>query len=837
MWLKSNTTTGYVGTTGANPGLPPLASTWQVAMHFWMDSFPSTFTQLFVWFYSGGGNYCSADSDESTADAMDLYTSAGTITPLTQGNYFGPAWFTIGHTAGTSIIELRLRKPWEKNFSKSLTIDTTTELSGATTLTMNLMNSSFGDNADTRIKGFWIKDYRLSDRELLAASQSYGPPSGKNLTYLPLTDPANPGANYGQGNNWTLNGTLVTMPDGPRISIPKLKKLYVFAATRAAPTAPDVASYFHDSVTSPAIGRARAVRATLSAAYAAEQPLLPLAAPTPSKQFYGDAAQLSRPSLRPDRSNAGSAFPVVVSTTPPLTWFAHSPLRLVKSVGTDAGADAISQLNQPAGTWYPAVPDRGVARRQERDAPGSGLVVPLSVAVAAYKNLMYEAWAPRRRFVTDDRGSGFGERPLYLKNLSWSVNPAYEYKPRRVWWDEPAPSEAVLDERSVPDLSWARGPDVRAKPALVVIDFSAVPMMPVYQPQFPGWFPQPAQIPPKRPLPQDIWDVDAALPVYQPQFPGWVPYPADPVRKFRAPLDGAPGYTFLVQQQAQDLSWARGTDDITRKRQPVQDAPYTNKPTTVTLSSWGWIPQVPERPGLRTVNNAFVSVLVPPAILTAVPWGWIPQVPERGYLRSPITHRDQEPVIPLPGQNLSWAAEQALPRLTRAAREAGFQVLAIPQLATYGWFVDSPSPRLPSPRDASHAVLVVVQAAVPQGWHRDSDAVPGPRRRPEGHSVLPAQPPVQLPSWWFHQQVGPRPPGPVAAGAHVLPFGPVVVVPLSAISWLPQDPHHIRHAVSSALFIEVLVPKAGSQHVRRGRFFVMVPSITGDVFPIEDTDG
>jgi len=266
-WLKANDTTSLLSTTGS--GIPTnLATTWELGFHYAMDGYPSQFTQLFWWGDGGPSNIVGADSGELTAGSMDIYAVEtnvfyGNPIPLTENLNTGPAWVCMGHTAGTHIYEVRIKRPWERKF-KRIIIDTVVEVTGLTSNTFKLFNDGFGDNSNTRIRDFWIKDYRLTDQRLLEIANTFGKaPKGRNLTYLPLDDTATATINRGSGADWSLTGTLTSVSGDPRVSRNGLKRIYVFAATRAASAASAASSA--PTLTGGATGASLAAAAASSA--------------------------------------------------------------------------------------------------------------------------------------------------------------------------------------------------------------------------------------------------------------------------------------------------------------------------------------------------------------------------------------------------------------------------------------------------------------------------------------------------------------------------------------------------------------------------------------------
>lgn len=79
-------------------------------------------------------------------------------------------------------------------------------------------SDQFGANAvNCSSRSFFARNSRLSDAELLTASQSLNPPSGSNLVVLDLDSPTDAGDNLGTGNDYTITGTLQTDSTEPSL--------------------------------------------------------------------------------------------------------------------------------------------------------------------------------------------------------------------------------------------------------------------------------------------------------------------------------------------------------------------------------------------------------------------------------------------------------------------------------------------------------------------------------------------------------------------------------------------------------------------------------------------
>jgi hypothetical protein len=794
--VQGSNSTGRISTVGT--GVNTANSTWQWFLWCKLPSYgASRFLQILS--RNGGGQGYGVNTGEvdtsNPYETLDAFAGAATPQSILTGSDTRWIFLAGDHTAGTALYRFRWRFEGSATWN-TFTLNTTTELtiSGGA---VSLFGSGFGDPVNCYLRSFAYQDAVLSDADLLTNSQSLTLPAiGNSLTFLALNDATSGttlGDNLGTGADWTVNTSGLSTQAGvePDTSLP-LKFI-----------PPSVDDWSHSAARSRSSIVTRAIQAaglgqvlTSMGSMSPEIPHQPTAMPpryapigrepssvvplltiTPSAgvQFYGDATQRHLRSLRVDRDAGNGIAPPSIGILAPgnswyqqeqrpatralprpelpsvpiipqvsaatLTWFAHSPTRIKTSFGTDAGADAISPLNPPNGSWYPDAPDRPVPRRYLRDEPGSGLVRTLTTATVVFV-APDAAWAQRRRVPSQD-GSGFGERPLFLGDTAWARQE-----------DRPATRRILFEDRSAlagsgagaSDLSWLvtpPGTTRRAQP----VHFEAVTLLPLFQPQAPGWMPQGGERrAPARPV---SWEA-----------------------------------AFLVQPipvaAASDLSWAEAYPARALPRPIAFQVPpaYPAAFVAPTLSAWGWIPEVPSRPGLRVVSNAFVSALVPPAIITALAQGWIPSLPDQGKRTRATTHQDQSQIPPLSMQALGWLGESPGPRLSRA-RAAGAAELPPPfAVVPYGWFPAQDDAARARRAREGFAVLAGSPATLaPLLWTEDATRI-SPRRAPlHADPGEPGAPAAALPAYWQHWQVGPRPPGPVVTGAHETPL--LVLVPAS----------------------------------------------------------
>jgi hypothetical protein len=767
---------------------------------------------------------------------VKMQSTPGTLSNNDLGAGFSNVWvhlYAFDDAAGNTKIGIRLdRTVTHTTFTKTYT--TPSDMNSFSALFDGANGVDFSD-ANSRVSALMAWSTPPSETILARQAYSKGPLVTSGLVSLlrcNLGDTIGTDQS-GAGNNWTLTGSgglslvqeepfdLIGQPE-TRQPPPESRRGFIFVPRQYVADAGSVHVLRPIAATpvgtSWQVQEAQPQRRLPAIGEPAERPQQAITALAVGTSWQAPPADVV---VRRRAPIEVPALPIApAASMPALTWISHSPMLLRSLAGTDGGAGGISPLNPTF--WFPDVPDRGVRRRISFEAPGAFLH-PLAPGQALYFDA---SWVARRR-PTLDGGSGFGERPLFLQGLAWTRQ---EDRPvaRRVQYEDR--SALALAGLGAQDLSWALQALHGAR----------------FRPSLGGQ------------------DVQALLPAFQAQAPSWLPQPADVVRRDVKPEDRGSGPLLTAMAQVQDLSWAIQGADPARRRSVIQDPSMVPVGTAVVLSPWGWIPEAePARKGRKVVDPTPVSALIPPAIFTAMPWGWLPEGPARPAPRvvrselaswlvqplsaTPVTSwfpdvsdrpargrrvADLEQALalhPLAPSSASWYP--GVPDLVfrRSPARAADQAPILPGLvAPWGWAVDPGLRRLARRHDGGFSALVDVPVQAGLDWLVDQAQVVAARQRRAGEAVTPIQALAALSptSWfpWSRDVVAPRP---RPQGVEELALLPVVLVPLSAISWLAHDPGRAAPRVLMVLDWAAMPLSAGEAP--------RVPSLRYALFPALST--
>ena len=484
-------------------------------------------------------------------------------------------------------------------------------------------------------------------------------------------------------------------------------------------------------------------------------PLLALAAAAGANlaSWQGSAGTAARAPAMQRQSGHSTPALVPISSQVPMTWVGASPVRLSSSSWSESGG-AGPLMPDSFSWWDPESPP--VVKRRPIALPDPSV---LAIMPRPLANLGWAVEAPgarlRRPYVLPE-ALGPAQAIQQAVNLSWALQSFYRT----------ARPVAYGSEASVPqllgtaDLSWAQ-------PAYVVIRRG----------------PKPGS--------HGDWSPLSAGPAVD---ISWAQQAQDSRSRAAKFDDRGGGYPITGMATVVDLSWLSGSPDRARRRTAViVDHSFVPKATAVILSPWGWISESAHaRKAIRVVDSTPVSALVPPAILTTLVQGWIPSLPDHmGRRISRVNaHRDQEPIAAITMQALGWLGESPTPRQSRARADGGSADIApLVVSAPLGWFQDAARQGLVRARaGGGFEVHPILAQSMAQGWQAQ-DATRAHQKQRLSHQD--AGPPLfaasALPSYWQHWQVQPRPPGPVAPGAHETPLLTLVPATLPPMPTMDLD--------------------------------------------------